>query len=145
MLLGNSGNNAKVDLATVQATVATKYSWVIKSANDLVVPGENANMQFDSEIAYDIWNRSMSSDSYKVMYFSVDGKGTLEFSAWSDVDAEVFVYDQDRNVFDKFEIKANSFNERILNVSGITKVGFGANSPNGYGTLKILDPVIYNK
>ncbi|MBE5812438.1 MAG: hypothetical protein E7314_02130 [Clostridiales bacterium] len=148
VLLGNDGSNAKVDLTRVEASKPTEFSWVIKNAGDLVIPGEDANIYFDSGIIFDIWNGSYSTNSGRVMKFTVDSKNTLEFSAWSDTNATVFVYDQDGNVFDKFDIKANSLNERTLNINGVTKIGFGANATawnDPDGTLKILDPVIYNK
>lgn len=143
VLLGNDGSNAKVDLTTVTATKATSTSWLIRNSSDLTIQGEDGNMYFNSGVAY----KNQYLRPNEIIYFDVNGKNTLEFSAWTNLDTNVHVYDENKNIVDNFLLKAGKLEDRTININGIQKVGFAADAVKAFSepTLKILDPVIYNK
>ena len=141
--LGKTGG--PIDVTTLP-TQTTKYSWIIKDAAELVISGSDANMTFNSGLVFDIWNHGMSTSKDRVMYFPTNGKSTLKFTSWTNAnDTTVYVYDQDYNVIDKFEMQAGQFKTKTLDISGYSKIAFGANTDD-YKTeneiLKVLDITI---
>ncbi len=122
----------------------TKYSSIIRDAGDLKITTGDGVQTYSSGILWDIWNGSASASRERVILFNVKGYKTLSFTAWSDVDADVIVYDQDGNSFSNFKIPANSTVTKTLTLdSTTTQLGFAANGPlGGTGSLKILDPSV---
>jgi len=147
VMLGNDGSNAKVDLTKVEITNAKhndSRTIIMSNMSDLVVPDGSSNRFFDAGIKCDLVSYVLH-DKDDVKYFNVSSKDTLEFTAWCNNDVNVYVYDENGNTIDSFDAKANEFNVRKLNISGISKVAFAGYAKNSGSMIKILDPVIYNK
>lgn len=125
-------------------TGGTDFSSIIRDANDLKITTGDGVQTYSSGIYWDIWNGSGSSSPERAIMFNVKGYKTLTFTAWSDVDADVIVYDQDGQVFTSFKIPANGAVTKNLTLdSTITQLGFAADGPLGSeGTMKILDPTV---
>lgn len=131
-------------LTSMTNTGGTKYSSIIRDAEELKVATADGLQTYTSGIYWDIWNGGASADKDRAILFNVKGYATLTFTAWSDVDATVIVYDQDGNVFAQVDVPANSAVIKTYTLdANTTQIGFAANGPLGKtGTLKILDPTV---
>lgn len=145
VLLGDNNPNLKLNLVEYAASKATGANWIINSQDELKIKGESANETYNSGIACTLYGWIYDKDR---MTFSTCAKDTLTFTVWTDgtKPVTVCVYDQNNNVIDKFALKSNEITERTISIKGIEKISFGRECDYfTNGTLKILDPVIYNK
>lgn len=131
-------------LTTLKNSGANKYSWVINDKAELSIEGSDATQTYQTGIQWDIWNGSASTAKERVLNFEVSGYSEVIFTAWSDVEATVKLYDQNYNVITSFTVKANALTAKTISIpAGTTALAFGADGPLGKnGTLKILDPTV---
>ncbi len=122
----------------------TKYSSIIRDADELKIKTGDGLQTYSSGIYWDIWNGSGSISPERAIKFDVKGYSTLSFTAWADVDSEAVIYDQNGKIFSNFKIPANSTVTKTMDLdSSVTKIGFAANGPVGKsGSMKILDPTV---
>ncbi len=148
VILGDDGS--RVDMTKLDSK-ATKYSWIIRDSQELVISGSDANQVYNSGLIFDIWNNTASVAKERVMYFPTNGKNTIDFTAWTNAgEATVYVYNENFEVIDSFNIKAGEFKNKTLNIAGCSKIAFGANSAKLINSdtnpiLKIMDPTLYTK
>ena len=88
-----------------------------------------------------------SADPDYAMYFPTNNKTYLKFTAYSEAeDVTAYIYNQDKEVIDRFSIEKGELKEKTLNIVGATKVGFAGKCQSGStGILKILEPQLFNK
>ncbi|MCI7473438.1 MAG: copper amine oxidase N-terminal domain-containing protein [Clostridiales bacterium] len=139
----NIGAEKQVDLTTRSNSGATRRSSIITDANELKANTEDGPRVFSSGIYWDIWNGSLSASPRDAIMFNVQGYNTVTFTAWSDVNASVRVYNQEGKEFAWIDLKADVSVTKTLDLTGVSKIGFAANGPTGdKGTLKILGPTL---
>ena len=132
-----------VSLVSLSNTGGTEYSTIIKSTADLDIPSDYGTTQYTSGIYWNIWNGSASTGESRQIVFNVQGYSSLTFSAWSDINCNVYIYDADFKVVDTFALTENAITSRTIDISGVSKISFGADGKAGSkGTLKILDPTV---
>lgn len=131
-------------VTTLKNSGATDRNWVITDKAELSVVGSDATQTYQTGIQFKIWNGSMSTGKNSAMYSEVTGFTSLSFSAWSDIDATVKVFDQDLKVITTFENKAGAIVSKNIDLpAGTTKISFGADSaPGTKGNMKVLDPTV---
>ncbi len=131
-------------LTSLTNSGGTSYSTIIRDAEDLKIQTADGLQTYTTGIYWDIWNGSASADKTRAIKFNVKGYTTLTFTAWSDVNAKVLVYDQDGNIFAQVDVPANSAVTKTYTLdANTTQLGFAANGPAGSkGTVKILDPTV---
>ena len=131
-------------LTSLTNSGGTSYSTIIRDAEDLKIQTADGLQTYTTGIYWDIWNGSASADKNRAIKFNVKGYTTLTFTAWSDVNAKVLVYDQDGNIFAQVDVPANSAVTKTYTLdANTTQLGFAANGPAGSkGTVKILDPTV---
>ena len=132
-----------ISLTKLSHDKGTDTSGIIGDVTNIVP----VNTQFSSGVFWSIWNSTMSYSYDYCMHFDVSAYSTLTYTAWSDVDATVMVVDENEANIDIFKLYANTITTRTIDISGVSKVAFGANAldfiqkPNT-GTLYILDPTV---
>lgn len=125
--LNNSGN--------------TDESQIIIDAAELTVPTVDGDKTYSNGITYDIWNAFASAGDAFTIMFDVNGYKEVTFTAWSDIDSTVVIYDQDGGIVTEFNIPANTPTAKTLPLGATqTKIAFAGNSQGmNSGTLKIFD------
>lgn len=73
--------------------------------------------EYQNGIAWKIWNGSASVSRERVLYFDLSGHTEISFTAWSDIAAKVYVYDQDYNVLTSFELTPNALTPKTVNIA----------------------------
>ena len=139
------GTSEKQPSALVSKTNSgtNEYSWIIRESEELKITGDSGIQEYQNGIAWKIWNGSASVSRERVLYFDLSGHIEISFTAWSDIAAKVYVYDQDYNVLTSFELTPNALTPKTVNIAGASKIAFGANGPAGSkGMLKILDATV---
>ncbi len=131
-------------LTSMTNSGGTEFSSIIRDAEELKVSTADGLQTYTTGIYWDIWNGSSSATKARAIMFNVKGYSTLSFTAWSDVDATVLVYDQDGNIFAQLDVAANSAVTKTYTLdANTTQLGFAANGPLAKeGTMKILDPTV---
>lgn len=131
-------------LVDLDNTGGTKHSTIIRDNAELMIQTADGLQTYNTGIHWEVWNGSASAVPQFRIDFDVRGYQTLSFTLWSDVNAKVFVYDQDENVFAQVEVPAGGTVTKTYALdSSVTKLGFSANGPAGSkGTVKILDPTV---
>ena len=132
-------------LTSLTNSGGTEYSSIIRDAGELKVATGDGLQTYTTGIYFDIWNASASADKYRAILFNVKGYSTLTFTAWSDIDSKVIVYDQDGNVFAQLDLAANSAVTKTYTLDAdTTQLGFAADGKTTAqdGTLKILDATV---
>lgn len=139
----NIGAEKWVDLTSRSNSGATRRSSIITDANELKANTDDGPKVFSSGIYWDIWNGSLSASPREVIMFNVQGYSTVTFTAWSDLDASVCVYNENGKEFAWLDLKADVAVTKTLDLTGVSKIGFAADGPTGdKGTLKILGPIL---
>lgn len=125
--LNNSGN--------------TDESQIIIDAAELTVPTVDGDKTYSNGITYDIWNAFASAGEAFTIKFDVNGYKEVTFTAWSDIDSTVVIYDQDGGIVTEFNIPANTPTVKTLPLGATqTKIAFAGNGQGmNSGTLKIFD------
>lgn len=132
-------------LTSLTNSGGTEYSSIIRDAGELEVATADGLQTYKTGIYWNIWNSIASASKSRAILFNVKGYSTLTFTAWSDIDATVLVYDQDGNVFAQFELPANSTVTKTYTLdAGTTQLGFAADGKkiSSNGSLKILDATV---
>lgn len=143
VVLGSSQKQPAA-LTSLSHSEATKYNWIITDKAELTIAGSDANQPYTSGIQFSIWNGSASVAKERLVYCDVSGYQELSFTAWSDIDSTVKVYDQNYAVLTSFDLKAGALVSKTLSLpAGTTKVAFGADGkPGTTGNMKILNPSV---
>lgn len=128
-------------LTALEHTDGTDYSTIIRDAEELKITTADGIQTYTTGFNWSIWNGSASASKDRCMMFTVKGYEEVSFSAWSDIDASVKVYDQDGAVYATFKVAAGTVVTKTLTLEDNTaQLGFAADGPAGSkGTLKILD------
>lgn len=132
------------NVVSLKNSGANKFSWIINDKSELSIVGSDATQTYTNGIHWDIWNSGLSTQDDRVLYFDASGYSEVSFTAWSDIEAIVKLYDQNYNVITSFTLSANALTAKTITLpAGTTKLAFGADGPAGSkGTLKILDAVV---
>lgn len=142
----NLGTNDKqpVAVTSLKNSGPTDTNWIITDKTELTVPGSDANQTYSNGIQWKIWNGSVSTGKWLALFFDVKGYNELSFTAWSDIESTVNVYDQDYKVITSFKLEPNSPTSKTITIpSGTAKIAFGADSDAATsGNLKILDATV---
>lgn len=139
-----SRDRQPVDVTTFSGLTTTEYSWVIRDASQLVFNGSDGISTYSSGIAWNIWNGGYSVGKSRPVYFPVTGYATLSFTACSDIDAVVRVYDQDFNVVTSFELGAGQIVTKEVNISGLSQIALAADAVKmtENGTAKFFEVTV---
>lgn len=135
------------NLVSLKNSGGNEFSWIINDKSELSVVGSDATQTFSTGIEWDIWNSASSTGKGWVLYFDCGGYSEITFSAWSEVDCKVSMFDQNYNVISSFDLTKNSIVSKTITIpAGTTKIAFGGDGA-GYGddfdgALKILDPIV---
>lgn len=119
----------------------TDYSKIIIDAEELTAPTVDGDKTFSNGIVFAIWNSFASASPSRSIRFDVNGYKEIAFTAWSDIDSTVVIYDQDGELMTEIDIDANTPTVKTLPLGATqTQIGFAANSQGwDSGTLKIFD------
>lgn len=120
----------------------TEYSKVIIEDAELTVETTEGSKTYSNGIYWNIWNSFASAGDIWAVMFDVNGYSTITFTAWSDVDCTVVVYDQDGGLMTQFDVAAKTPVVKTLPLAATqTKIGFAANGKTmaDSGEMKILD------
>jgi len=139
-------NTVSLGSQAVQATnlfklsglTTTQYSWIITDATDLTYSGSDGTSTYTSGLVFDIWNGTYSVSKERLVFLPTSGKySTVSFTATSDIDADVYLYDQDMNVISKFQIAAGAIVTKEISISGKQSIAFGADATKALATGKL--------
>ena len=132
-----------VDLTT-RMGAGNKYCWKISDASELTVDGSDAKATYQSGIVRQIWNGSLSSDSYTLIPIDVSGAAKVTFTAWSDINANVLVLDEKGGTIASIPVSAGSLVSKEIDITGYSKIAFGANAQSAgkNGVARIYEPTV---
>ena len=129
-------------LVDLNHSANSEYSQIIVEPAELTVATTDGDKTYTNGINWNIWNSIASSGADRAMMFDINGYSSITFTAWSDVDCTVVVYDQDGELASQFELAAKTPIVKTLPLAATqTQIGFAADSEVAWvdGTLKIFD------
>lgn len=120
----------------------TTHSHKITQSSELTVDGRT----FKNGIVYEIWNGvgSGTGTTWGIPV-SIKGREHIKFTAYTDVDSILYIYNQDQGKQANFELTAGEFKEFEVDVKGVTEVRFVANGAKtgSKGKVYVFEPTAY--
>lgn len=141
--IGTRGATEPANLAKIMGA-GNEYCWKIVEKSELSVQGDAGYATYDSGIERRIWNSSSSSSKFTLVPINVSGKSTLTFTVWSDIDADILILDENGGVITSFKNSAGSIVSKEIDITGHSKIAFGANAQKTgvKGTAKFFNPTV---
>ena len=118
---------------------------IVMDSSKLSIVTADGTSNYDHGVYFDIWNSSYSTGKGRQASFDISQYDTLTFTAYSDVDATIGIFDENGKPLSTQDIKANTLTPISWDVSGFDGVvGLGADAPNikDNGTFMALDAMI---